>query len=190
MQSICIYCGSSKGNNPSYSKIARETGAYFAARNIKIVYGAGNVGLMQEVADGALEAGGEVIGVIPEFLKKWEVCHEGLTDLHVFETMHQRKSFMAEISDGFLALPGGFGTLDELFEIMTWKQLHLHKKTVGILNVNGYFDHALAQIDHMVNEGFLKAENRDMIHVDTDINSLMEKMLQNAPIPSEGKWIG
>jgi len=189
MQSICIYCGSSKGNNPMYAKVARETGAFFASKGIKIIYGAGNVGLMGEVADGALEAGGEVIGVIPEFLKKWEVCHTGLTDLHVFETMHQRKSFMAEISDGFLALPGGFGTLDELFEIMTWKQLNLHQKPIGVLNVNGYFDNALRQIDTMVEEGFLKSENRDFLKIDTSIERLLEKMKGHSDIPSAGKWI-
>ena len=158
MKSVAVFCGSSRGNKSIYKETAKRIGVFCAQKNIKVIYGAGNVGLMGEVADAALEAGGYVIGVIPEFLKKWEVCHEGLNELYVTQTMHERKQIMAEKSDGFLIIPGGFGTLDEFFEILTWKQLRLHKKPIGVLNVNGYYDFLKKHIDKMVKDGFLKKE--------------------------------
>ncbi len=189
MNSICIFCGSSKGNKAAYIEAAVHLGKTLAKRNIKIVYGAGNVGLMGEIADAALAENGYVIGVIPEFLKGWEVCHDGLSELTVTETMHQRKQLMSEISDGFIALPGGFGTLDELFEILTWKQLQLHQKPIGLLNVNGYYDHAIAHIKQMVAEGFLKEANLDLLIIENDLEALLEKMNSFPVRETEGKWI-
>ncbi len=188
MKSIAIYCGSSKGNNPLFIETAQQLGKTLANRNIELIYGAGNVGLMGEVADAALAKGGKVCGIIPQFLKNWEVCHEGLTELIVTENMHQRKQIMVDRSEGFIALPGGFGTLDELFEILTWRQLRLHAKPVGILNIGGYYDHLIAHIQNIADSKFMQAANLDLVIVDTNIESLLEKM-EKFTQPAADKWV-
>jgi uncharacterized protein (TIGR00730 family) len=162
---ICVFCGSSSGNNPVYSRTANELGALIATRKHSLVYGGGNVGLMGIVADAVLENHGEVIGVIPRFLMEREVGHTGLTSLEIVTSMHERKKRMADLSDAFLAIPGGWGTLEELGEILTWKQLGLISQPVGLLNVNGFFDPLLAQMNHMVQEGFLRKENLASIKI-------------------------
>lgn len=156
---ICVFCGSSSGINPVYSRTAKELGAIIAHRNHSLVYGGGNVGLMGIVADAVLEHKGEVIGVIPRFLMDREVGHSGLTSLEIVSSMHERKKRMADLSDAFLAIPGGWGTLEEVAEILTWKQLGLITQPVGLLNINGFFDPLLQQMKHMVREGFLREEN-------------------------------
>lgn len=188
MKSICVFCGSSKGFDSLHSDVARVLGVMLAKRNIRLVYGAGNIGLMGVIADAVLENGGQVLGVIPGFLKEKEVCHTGLTELIVTNTMHKRKEIMAENSDGFIILPGGYGTLDEFFEILTWRQLHLHNKPIGVLNVNGYYDHLLAHVKHMWREGFLREANLSLITVSEDIPELLEKMAQPANLAEE-KWL-
>ena len=188
MKSICVFCGSSKGSSPKYAKLARHIGKSLADQKIKLVYGAGNIGLMGEAADAALKAGGEVLGVIPKFLKHKEVCHPGLTELVVTTTMHERKWIMDERSDGVIVLPGGFGTLDEFFEILTWKQLGLLSKPIGILNVDGFYDHLIAHAQHMVNEGFVRQSNLDLYCVADNLTELLEIM----KVPSnqkEEKWL-
>lgn len=188
MKSICVFCGSSKGFNSLHADVARLTGTILAKRNIRLVYGAGNVGLMGILADAALENGGQVLGVIPGFLKEKEVCHTGLTELVVTHSMHQRKEIMAENSDGFIILPGGFGTLDEFFEILTWRQLRLHDKPIGVLNVNGYYDHLLAHVKQMWREGFLREANLSLMTVAEAIPELLEKMAAPVKIAEE-KWV-
>jgi len=189
MKSLAVFCGSSKGNKPVYTKVARQIGSFLAENNVKLVYGAGNVGLMGEVADATLDAGGYVIGVIPDFLKKWEVCHEGLNELFVTGTMHERKQKMVEVSDGFLIIPGGFGTLDEFFEILTWKQLRLHNKPIGVLNVDGYYDFVIEHINKMVEDGFLKKENVELVFIENDWETLFEKMKNNKGPEAAAKWL-
>jgi uncharacterized protein (TIGR00730 family) len=185
MQSICVFCGSNVGVHPTYAEIAWLVGNTFAERGIRLVYGAGNVGLMGIMADAALEGGGQVLGVIPDFLKAKEVCHTGLTELVVTQTMHQRKQIMEENADGFIVLPGGFGTLDEFFEILTWRQLHLHNKPIGLLNVEGYYDHLLAHIKTMWKEGYLRETNLDLVTVANNLEELLEKMALPANIAEE-----
>src|SRR5271154_5558209 len=165
---VCVFCGSSSGKGPQYADSARRLGAALAARGLELVYGAGDVGLMGVLADAALAAGGRVVGVIPQALVQREVAHHGLSELHVVRTMHERKALMADRADAFLALPGGFGTADELFEILTWAQLGLHSKPVGLLNVAGFFDPLLAWIDRCVSDGFLRPENRDLLLISAD----------------------
>lgn len=177
MKCITVYCGSSAGTNPVYRDMAAATGLFLAGKGIDIVFGGGKVGLMGVLANAALEAGGKVTGIIPEFLKTMEVAHDSLTDLVVVDNMHQRKALMQEMSDGFIALPGGYGTLEELFEILTWGQLGLHSKPMGILNIDGFYDHLLATMDHMMNEGFLHEINRKMVLSDQRPEDLFEKML-------------
>ena len=188
MKSIAVFCGSAAGNNPIYTQLAAELGRTFARRGITLVYGAGNVGLMGVMADAALESGGRVVGAIPNFIKDMEVCHTGLTELITVESMHERKRIMADKADGFISLPGGFGTMDELFEILTWKQLQLHRNPVGLLNWNGYYDHLIAHIGRMVEEGFLKAVNRQLLIVSPDLDTLLDEM-EKAPRDFETKWI-
>lgn len=188
MKFISVFCGSSKGNSPVYAQAAQETGRVFAEKGICLIYGAGNVGLMGILADAALEHGGKVVGVIPEFLKNWEVCHDELTELHVVDTMHERKYKMAQLSEAVIALPGGFGTLDEVFDMLTLGQLRQHQQTVGLLNVNGYFDFLLKQLDTMVEEGFLSLANRNLVIVADDIETLLEKM-DAFIFPMGDKWI-
>lgn len=157
-------------------KVAAAVGRTLAERGIEVVYGGGRIGTMGAVADGALSAGGSVIGVIPQHMIEWEIAHDGLAELHVVDTMHQRKALMADLSDAFVALPGGAGTMDELFEIWTWAQLGLHAKPIGLLNVDGFYDQLIAMIDHMVTEGFLKAPYREMVLVDDDIDRLLDRL--------------
>ena len=188
MKSIVVFCGSSEGNDPLILETAYELGVTLASKQVTLVYGAAKIGVMGEVARGALDQFGEVIGVIPDFLKLKEVCHSGLTTLIVTETMHERKLKMHELSDGVITLPGGFGTLEELLEIITWSQLGLHQKPVGLLNVNGFFNDLLKMLETMVEKGFLKKENYDLLLIDETIEGLLHKMEEYAPswVP---KWI-
>ncbi len=188
MKKIAIYCGSSAGPNDLYRTQAKQLGRYLAENQIHVIFGGGKVGMMGILANAALEAGGEVTGVIPAFLHVKEVAHRGLTELITVETMHERKALIEKMCDGAIALPGGFGTLDELFEMLTWGQLGLHDKPVGVLNINGYFDHVLQAIDRMVEEGFLKDLNRDMLLISKDIKELLAKMHSYKP-PTVRKWI-
>ncbi|MEU4766519.1 TIGR00730 family Rossman fold protein [Actinosynnema sp. NPDC023794] len=171
---VCVFCGSSSGR-VRHVEAAREVGRTLAERGIEVVYGGGRVGTMGALADGAMAAGGSVIGVIPRSLVDWEVAHENLTELHVVESMHERKALMAELADAFVTLPGGAGTLEELFEVWTWAQLGLHAKPVALLDVDGYFTHLIKMIDHMVEEGFLKPPYRDMLLVDHDLDRLLTR---------------
>jgi uncharacterized protein (TIGR00730 family) len=188
MKSISVFCGSSSGNDPIYKQHAYELGQFLAGQNIRVVYGGAKVGLMGAVADGALDSGGEVIGLLPGFLNNKELAHEHLTQLIRVNSMHERKIKMYELSDAIIALPGGFGTIDELFEILTWAQLGLHRKACGILNLNAYFDPLVEFIDNMVTSGFLKKDNKDLLLVDKTIESLYKKMLNYKPVPVR-KWI-
>ena len=163
INSVAVYCGSSPGHDSKYPAIARALGQLLAARGIRLVYGGGGVGMMGAVANGVLEGGGAVTGVIPVFLNTRELKHAGVADMRVVDTMHERKQIMVTESDGFIALPGGFGTLDELFEVLTWSQLAIHDRPVGILNVDGYFDGILVTLDVMVERGFLRQEDRDRV---------------------------
>ena len=188
MKKVCVFCGSSRGNNPAYLAAAQQVGELLARRGLTLVYGGGNVGLMGAVADAALDAGGAVIGVIPESLVRWEVAHRELTELQVVDTMHARKARMADLADGFLALPGGFGTLDEFCEILTWAQLGLHAKPCGLLNVAGFYDALLAQLDRTVADGLLRPEHRALVLDDTDPERLLERMRDHLGRPMP-KWI-
>ena len=188
MKSLCVYCGSSSGSAPAYAAAARELGQLLAAQQIELIYGGGRVGLMGALADAVLDAGGRVQGVIPQSLADREVAHHGLTQLHVVETMHQRKALMAELSDGFLALPGGLGTFEELFEIWTWAQLGMHAKPIGLLNVAGYFDLLLQFLDHAVGQQLLKPVHREALCVSTDPAEMLRMLGQKLPV-SEPKWI-
>jgi uncharacterized protein (TIGR00730 family) len=190
MKNILVYCGSSLGFNEIYKNTAIQAGKTLADKDKTLVYGAGSVGIMGTIADAVLANKGKVIGVIPSFMEKWEVQHTGLTETHVVETMHERKQLMAKISDGVVALPGGWGTLDELFEILTWKQLSLHQMPVGLLNVNGFFDPLIQMMAKMVEEGFLKQVNLDMLFIDDNFESLLNRMEQaDYPDFPVGKWI-
>lgn len=173
MKSICVYCGSNSGDNPAYVSAARAIGQTLARRGLTTVYGGGQVGLMGEVADAALGAGGKVIGVIPQFLALKEIAHMELSELHVVQSMHARKAMMVELSDGFIALPGGIGTMEELFEIWTWSQLGQHPHPVGLLNVDGYYDHLVAFLDQMTQSGFLRASHRDALKVSDRVEDLL-----------------
>ena len=173
MKRVCVFCGSNSGANPAYAQAATQLGRLLAERGLTLVYGGGNVGLMGVVADAALEAGGQVIGVIPESMLKWEVGHPNLTELRVVTSMHERKATMAELADAFIALPGGVGTLEELFEVWTWGQLGLHTKPLAFLDVAGYFERLHAFLDHMAGEGFVKARHREMAEVHHDPATLL-----------------
>ena len=185
---ICVFCGSNSGSRSAYTKAAVDLGRWLAQEKLSLVYGGGRVGLMGSIADAVLEEGGEVIGVIPESLVRREVAHTGLTDLRVVQTMHERKALMAELSDAFIALPGGFGTLDEFCEILTWAQLGLHKKPCGLLNVEGYFDPLLALFDRAVADGFLHPKHRSMLITAGDPERLLEEMVKYRA-PEVEKWL-
>ena len=187
MKRVCVYCGSSSGVNPLHREAATRLGALLATRGIGVVYGGGNVGLMGVLADAALRAGGEVIGVIPAALMDKELGHGGVTKLHVVTSMHERKQLMADLSDGFISLPGGIGTLEELFETFTWLQLGFHDKPVGLLNVDGFYDHLLTFLRHVAVEGFLRAGHLESLLVDAGCDTLLERMARfRAPVL--GKW--
>ena len=188
MKRLCIFAGSSAGARAEYHAAASELGRLLASRHIGLVYGGARVGLMGIVADATLAAGGEVIGVIPAGLVAKEVAHHGLTDLKVVSSMHERKALMADLSQGFIALPGGWGTLDEFFEVLTWSQLGLHHKPCGLLNVGGYFDRLLSFLDHSVNERFVRPEYRAAIAVSTSASSLLDMLASYAP-PRVEKWV-
>jgi uncharacterized protein (TIGR00730 family) len=176
MKRVCVFCGANAGSRAEYGASARELAAVLARRGLGLVYGGGNVGLMGMLADAMLHAGGEVTGVIPQHLVAREVAHLGVTRLHVVDTMHQRKAMMNELSDAFIALPGGFGTLEEFFEILTWSQLGILRKPSGLLNVSGYYDNLLAMMDHAVAEGFLLPANRKLVIADTDADALVQRL--------------
>jgi uncharacterized protein (TIGR00730 family) len=186
---VVVYCGANVGNNPAYQLAAEAVGTTLAQQGIGLVYGGGGVGLMGVVADAALAAGGEVIGVIPQALKALEVAHHGLTEMHVVPDMHSRKAMMLGLSDAVIAMPGGFGTMDELFEALTWSQLDYHRMLCGLLNVAGYYDHLIAWIDHAVEAGLLKKANLGLIVHGTEIATLLDD-LRARPFPLEKKWMG
>ena len=188
MKSIVVFCGSSAGHDPEFLVSAKALGATIASRGARLIYGGAKVGLMGCIADAALAQGSEVIGILPRFLSIKEVAHEGLTQLLIVENMHERKTKMFELGDAFIAMPGGFGTLEELFEVVTWAQLGLHQKPIGVLNVNGFYDPLMAQRDHMVSKGLLKQRNRDLIMIDSAVDGLLAKMEAYEPGP-EKKWI-
>lgn len=188
MKSISVFCGSSEGNDSYIISHAYQLGITFAKNNITLVYGAAKIGIMGQVAKGVLENKGDVIGVIPEFLKRKEVCHPNLSELIVTENMHERKVIMYEKSEGFMILPGGFGTMDEFFEITTWGQLGLHTKPIGILNINGFYDDLLNLAKNMVEKGFLKQANLNAVIVDDSIEGLLYKMNNYKPLPIP-KWL-
>jgi uncharacterized protein (TIGR00730 family) len=187
MRSICVFCGSQSGVSPEYVAAARSLGALLAQRELTLIYGGGHVGMMGAVADAALGAGGKVVGVIPEHLMRPEIAHQGLTELLVVDSMHTRKRMMAERADAFVVLPGGFGTFEEMFEMITWAQLRLHVKPVGLLNVAGYFDHLLAFLRHGVAQGFIRAEHRDLYQVESGAAALIERLQARAvPAAADG----
>ena len=188
IKAIAVFCGSSEGNDMEIISMAEDLGRIFAQENITLVYGAAKIGIMGKVAQASLDNQGKVIGVIPEFLKLKEVVHLGLNELITTKNMHERKLKMHELSDGFITLPGGFGTFEELFETITWAQLGLHQKPIGLLNINGFYDDLIRMLETMVVKGFLKLDNLELLIVDNDINSLLDKMKQYKPqeVP---KWL-
>ena len=186
---ICVYCGANVGARPAYAEAARRLGEFLGAQKLGLVYGGGNVGLMGVLADAALLAGAEVIGVIPRALMARELGHQGCTVLRVVETMHERKAAMAEFADAFIALPGGLGTLDELFDSMAWAQLGLHQKPIGLLEVEGFFAPLVAYLDRAVAEGFVRAEHRAALTVATEPEVLLERFT-TYQAPEVGKWVG
>lgn len=188
MKSITVFCGSSYGNETVYEEQAAQLGKTLAKNNITLVYGGASVGLMGAVANAALEAGGKVIGVIPRFLNSKEIAHIGLTELILVESMHERKAKMSELCDGVITLPGGFGTMEELFEMLTWAQLGLHQKPIGMLNTHGYYDALNYLVKTMEEQGFLKPVYRDMLLVSEDIEDLLGKMMRYQA-PEVPKWI-
>jgi uncharacterized protein (TIGR00730 family) len=187
LKRVCVFCGSSDGASPAYRTEAARLGTLVATNGIGLVYGGGNVGLMAAIADAALAAGGEVIGVIPGHLVDKELAHRGVTELRVVHSMHERKRVMADLSGAFVALPGGYGTLEEFCEVLTWSQLGLHAKPCGLLNVAGYYDGLLRLFDHAVTEGFVRPESREIVLVDDDAERLLHR-LSTWRAPSIGRW--
>ena len=188
MKRICVFAGSSSGARDEYAAAAKELGRALARAQLGVVYGGARVGLMGALADAALSGGGHVIGVIPEALVAKEVAHRALSELRVVKSMHERKAMMADLADGFVALPGGWGTVEEFFEILTWGQLGFHRKPCGLLNIHGYFDHLLSFVDHGFDEGFVRREQRSMVLVSESPNELLEAMADyKAPVVE--KWI-
>lgn len=188
MKSICVFAGSNSGTKVEYVAAARELGRVLAQRQLGLVYGGARVGLMGALADEALSGGGRVIGVMPEALAAKEIAHQGLSELRVVKSMHERKAMMSDLSDGFVALPGGWGTMEEFFEVLTWGQLGFHRKPCGLLNIHGYFDRLLSFAEHCVDEGFVKREHRSMILVSDSPNELLDGMAAyKAPVVK--KWI-
>lgn len=188
MRRICVFCGSQVGGQPLYAAAATAVGTLLALRGIGLVYGGGKVGLMGVLADAALVAGGEVIGVIPERLINRELGHGGVTDLRVVDSMHERKAMMSELSDAFIALPGGYGTFEEFFEVVTWMQLGIHAKPCGLLNVGGYYDMLLALLDHAAGESFIRPQHRGLVLVDTEPAMLLQQLLDYRT-PQIEKWL-
>jgi len=189
IKKICVYCGSSPGNNPAYAQAARDLANELVQREIGLVYGGASIGIMGEIADTVLSSGGEVIGVMPQSLVDYEVSHGGLTELKVVASMHERKALMADLSDGFIALPGGLGTLEELFEVLTWAQLGFHNKPIALLNTAYYYDSLLRFLDQSVESGFVKSGHREMLLVDETPDSLMDQVTNYEPVQLD-KLIG
>ncbi len=187
MKRICVFCGSNDGVNPVYSESAEKVGKFLAVNNIELVYGGGRVGLMGRIADTVLANGGKVIGIIPRSLAEKEVAHQGLTKLHVVDSMHERKALMAKLSDGFIALPGGFGTFEELCEVITWAQLGFHDKPCGFLNVAGYYNSLIELFDKATDEKFVRREHRNLVLIEQTIENMFEKMKEYEP-PILQKW--
>ena len=185
MKKVCVFCGSKSGSNPLYKKITEELGKILATNDITLVYGGGGIGLMGILADTVIKNNGNVIGVIPRFLSDKELGHKQINELILVDSMHERKQRMAELADAFIALPGGFGTLEELCEILTWRQLKLIKKPVGLLNETGFFDHLLYLFDHMIREGFLKKENKDLLITDKSPEQLINRLNKKVVRPGE-----
>lgn len=188
MRTMCVFCGSKKGSRSSYAEAARSMGKALARRGIGLVYGGGKVGLMGAIADAALEEGGEVIGVIPEALVSKEIGHTGLTKLHVVGSMHERKKLMADLSDGFIALPGGYGTLEEFFEVLSWAQLSIHEKPCALLDVDAYYAPLAALFDRTVGEGFVHSDHRSLVLMEQDPDALLDLMQRYEP-PKKKNWI-
>lgn len=176
MKSIAVFCGASSGNDPQFKKSIEELGKTLAQKKIKLIYGGSNIGLMGVLADSVLNAGGEAIGVIPQFLKNREIAHTGLTEIIFCDSMHERKQKMFELSEGFIALPGGFGTLDEIFEIITWRQLGFHQFPIAFLNINGYFNHLISFIEHMEKSQLLTSESKSTVLFDSSATTILESM--------------
>ncbi len=189
MQTLCVFCGSAKGTNPVYAEATRQLGQALVRAGLTLIFGAGHVGLMGVLADAVLEAGGKAVGVIPQALVDRELAHRALTEMHVVDTMHQRKALMADLSEAFVALPGGYGTLDETFEVLTWAQLGIHTKPIGLLNTAGYFDPLLTWIDRAVADGFLRTEHLELLNVATNPEELLEALRHHEPAPQMPKWI-
>ncbi len=190
IKSICVFCGSSSGSNPEYTSKAKDLGILLVKKKITLIYGGSNVGLMREIADTMMEAGGKVVGIMPHTLIEREVAHKGISVFHVVNTMAERKAMMDQLSDAFIAMPGGIGTLDEMFEVMSWNQLELITKPLALYNINGYYDQLLSFLDHSVEQRFVKAEHRQNLIAESDENILLEKVLNYKPVKVEGgKWI-
>ena len=189
LKRLCVFCGSSLGSRPEYARAARDLGRALADRNIGLVYGGARVGIMGELADSVLAAGGSVTGVIPQFLMDKEVAHRGITDLMVVPSMHERKAKMSELADGFIALPGGLGTLEEFFEVLTWAQLSMHQKPCGLLDVCQYFQKLIEFLDHVTSQKFLKAEHRTLVLIGDNPEKLIDQLHDYRPVHS-AKWLG
>lgn len=188
MNRVCVYCGSSPGRDPRFAEAAVRLGEILVDRGLGLVYGGASVGIMGTVANAVLAGGGEAIGVIPHALDEKEITHPGLSEQHVVGSMHERKALMAELSDGFIALPGGWGTFEEIFEALTWAQLGIHSKPCGLLNVNGYYDHLGAFLEHAIEQQFVKAEYRAMLMISADPSDLLDRFASYRP-PQVRKWI-
>lgn len=189
MKSICVYCGSADRLRPEYLSAARRMGAAIAARGLELVFGGGKTGLMGAVADGALESGGQVTGVIPGYFNTPQLAHGGLTRMEVVETIHQRKARMVELADAFIALPGGYGTLEEFFEVLTWAQIGLHRKPIGLLNARGYYDPLLEMIEHVRAEGFIYAEHTALFSAAEEPEALLAALENHTPPEGLEKWV-
>ena len=187
MRSICVFCGSSAGKNSTYKGAAVDLGRLLAQKNLRLVYGGGNIGLMGEIAQSVIHSGGNAIGVIPQFLVEKELVYDKLTEIRIVDTMHERKAIMAELADAFIAMPGGFGTLEETVEVLTWAQLGLHEKPIGLLNIDGYYSHLNQFFDHMIAEGFLNGAYKDMLLVEDNPNALLNS-LSTYKMPDIDKW--
>ena len=187
MQNICIFCGSSSGRNSTYTSAAAQLGRLLAERNLALVYGGGNIGLMGEIARSVINHNGRAVGVIPQFLVEKELVYHNLTEVRIVESMHERKAVMAELADAFIAMPGGYGTLEETVEVLTWVQLGLHRKPIGLLNIEGYYDHLDQFFDHMIAEGFLQREFKDMLLIHKDPAAILDSLL-TFELPVIDKW--
>jgi uncharacterized protein (TIGR00730 family) len=188
LTNVCVFAGSSRGRSNAYAEAARKLGEVIAGQGYGLVYGGAEVGLMGAAADGALSKGGKVIGILPEWLADWEVAHDRLTELRIVDSMHERKAQMADLADAFVVLPGGIGSLEECFEVWTWSQLGIHRKSIGLLNVDGYYDQLLSFLDHVVSENFLRTEHRDMLLVEEDPDALLSALIDQE-LPDLGKWV-